>query len=303
MMHRTLLASFLVIAGTPAMTSAADIPALAGEPVRASWFSCPAERRVRVNLDAWKNVLEGRPGVEAEASLLARLGLPAVPDPASSTPPPDCKPGEEPKLKSVEILAVDLTDARDLDRVVRVRYESCTYPGHEGLPLLSQRTQVLRPLAAGDGVRQDEWCAMGNDLSLDQPAWELPCPRGEDLSALPRELSFENVLDAGRKSIKVVDRAGACDDTGTWAHQQVSYWDAGGRTLERIFVSPTFEVDGPSARVRTVRLEGEFPRRIVVTERARCLTIDGTLPAPECAEEEPTMSVFSWRGGAYRSAY
>lgn len=292
-MRISAAASLLVIAAT--------LPAFAGtaaptdEPLRSSWFSCPAERRVHVSLGGWSAAMESRPGRAAEDVLLGRLGLAPVPDPASAAPAPSCRAGEEPELRSIEVIPVDLTDAASLDRVVRVRYETCEYPGHEGQPLLSQRVQVLRPIG------EDTWCAMGTDLSLDQPAWELPCNAGAEA----RELAFENVVDPVRKSIRVSDVTGACDDAvGTWSEQKVSYWDASGRTLSRIFTAPTFELDGTAARVRTVKLEGEFPRRIVVTERDRCLAArDGGLPAPDCDDvaNVPSTATFSWVGGAYRA--
>lgn len=293
-MLRRLLFPLLVIA-TTSTALAAEPPKAADEPLRASWFLCPADRRVRVDLDAWTKAFEARPGRGAEDVLLGRLALAPVPDPTSGVPAPVCAPGEAPELTSLEVIPVDLTDAAPLDRVVRVRYETCGYPGHQGLPLLSQRVQVLRPLDDG------QWCAMGSDLSLDQPAWELPCAAKE-----PREIAFENVVDPVRKSIKVVDRTGGCEERsdaiGTWAEQKVSYWDAGGRTLDRVFTAGTFELEGATARERTVQLEGEFPRRIVVTERERCLTTgDSSLPAPECAEDRPSTETFSWKAGSYRS--
>lgn len=287
----TTAASLLVIAATlPALAGPAK-PASGNDPLRSSWFSCPAERRVHLSLDGWAAALERRPGRAAEDVLLGQLGLAPVPDPASPAPAPSCEPGEEPQLRSLEVIPVDLTDATSLDRVVRVRYETCDYPGHEGMPLLSERVQVLRPISEGT------WCAMGSDLSLDQPAWELPCNAGSDA----RELAFENVVDPVRKSIRVSDFRGACDDAvGTWAEQRVAFWDASGRTLSRIFSARTFELDGTAARVRTVKLEGEFPRRIVVTERDRCLA---GLPAPDCDDvaSVPSTATFSWVGGAYRA--
>lgn len=288
-MLRRLFFPVLVIAATSSAL-AAEGPKVE-EPLRASWFLCPAERRVRVDLDSWTAAFEARPGRGAEDVLLGRLALAPVPDPQSSAPAPVCGAGQEPELTSIDVIPVDLTDAVPLDRVVRVRYETCGYPGHDGKPLLSQRVQVLRPL--DDGT----WCAMGSDLSLDQPAWELPCAAPQ-----PRELAFENVVDPVRKSIKVVDRTGACDDSGNWAQQKVAYWDASGRKLDRIFTAGTFELDGPAARERTVQLEGEFPRRIVVTERERCLADeDSMLPSPDCAQDTPSTETFSWKAGTYRA--
>lgn len=302
-MRIPLSAGLLVIAATVPVAAGPAKPD--NEPLRSSWFSCPAERRVHVSLDAWSAAMEARPGRAAEDVLLGNLGLAPVPDPASAAPAPSCKPGEEPQLRSIEVIPVDLTDASSLDRVVRVRYETCDYPGHEGMPLLSQRVQVLRPIGeeggpSGGGAPQ-LWCTMGADLSVDRAAWELPCNAGLEA----REIAFENVVDSTRKSIRVSDVSGACDDAiGTWAERKVSFWDASGRTLSRIFTAPTFELDGSAARVRTVKLEGEFPRRIVVTERDRCLASgEPGLPAPDCEDVAGVESTatFSWAGGAYRA--
>src|SRR5207253_2291741 len=108
----------------PAAASAGSSPDASNEPLRSSWFSCPAERRVHVSLDAWTASLQARPGRAEEDRLLGELGLAPVPDPASGVPAPTCKPGDAPVLRSIDVIPVDLTDAAPLDRVVRVRYET-----------------------------------------------------------------------------------------------------------------------------------------------------------------------------------
>ena len=298
---KTLLAAALVIATTLLSGAAAPSPAPSTPaPRRSEWFSCPASQRVHADLDSWARLLEGGPAASAVDSLLAQLQLRPALDLRGETPAPACAPGETPKLVAVDIIPVDLSEADDADRVVRVRFESCTYAGHgEPLPLLSHRVQVLRPL--GDG----EWCALGDDLSIDQPAWDLPCEdrRSDDRGARVRELDFENVVDPRRKTMRVLDHAGACEDTEAYAEHRVSYWDASGTKLQRIFHARTFAVDGleTTAKVGSISLAGEFPKRIVVTEQERCLAAgEFSLPAPDCAEDAPARRTWSFRAGTYR---
>lgn len=261
-------------------------------PVGPTPFSCPAQQRVKVNLEQWLGWLKAATSWEEHNRLLARVRMKPVWIDRPTNSPPTCN--EIVQLQSVERIDEDLSHARSPDAVIVARYNVCTQDAR-----FAVRVQVLRPL--GD----DEWCALGDDLSLDRTVDKLGCdPEAQEK---PRELSFESYTHAAQKTIAVRDRTGNCDPPHHDRHIDLSLWDVDGPALRSILTIPVLDAkpadptknedgeeqpgEGEKVMVRTVKPTGSgFPRQLTVDERFQ---------ASDTSKPVTKKKVFTFRSGRY----
>jgi hypothetical protein len=229
---------------------AAKAPPGPAKPLAAA--ACPSEARVEVNLPAWRASLEQADTEARRDELLAEVKL------ALDLPEPETPEARAPRLAraDVEDTAVPLEPDGRADHVLQIRYRLA---GVEDAPTI-HLVQVLRPL----GGRA--YCALGAELSRrEEPPAKL----------VSYALTFVPLVSARAKVIQVESVVGEARRSET----RRAYFVARGMKLEKIFDEALGHMtsgDGPTTTtVGTLKLAGDFPKRIELTETKKEATARG----------------------------
>jgi hypothetical protein len=243
---------------------------------------CPAGARVEINLPAWKASLEQADSEERRDELLAEVKLALeLPEPEPEARAP------QPVLTGVEDTVVPLeTDGR-ADHVLQIHYRLARA---EEAPIV-HLVQVLHPVAGR------AFCALGGELSRrEEPPAKL----------VSYALAFVPLLSAKAKVIQVESIVGEARRSET----RRAYFVARGAKLEKIFDEAlghmTSGEGATTTTVGTLKLAGDFPKRIELTEatkkaatRGGCEVGAGENTPCEGGGAETTMTTFVWDGARY----
>ncbi|MFT4626474.1 MAG: hypothetical protein ACI8PZ_005151 [Myxococcota bacterium] len=168
-------------------------PTTLTDPTTPTASSCPSEHLVKQRPDLWRAELESA-SPEQFTALLGRMGLPPIPADLSGV-----------KLDRVDIFRAPLTGASEpQEAVVQAKFTAhrTHEPGQEQLSDLVRiyRIQVLE--RAGPGVL----CALGADLSVDQPAQVAGAGPidGMHTEYAPLTFGFTTLTYPDRQTIEVV---------------------------------------------------------------------------------------------------
>ena len=252
----------------------------------AASLSCP--RMLQVVPTEWREaLLKAAPGSKEQRQLLEQLGLRPLPLAGDAAPDAEC--AEEPVVRAVELLPASVTGRKDL--LVHVRFELCS--GEAESHFWSQRIAVLRPLRGG------AYCRLGGeDPSLDAPAGDV-CG-GPDRP--PRLLKLIRLTSGRRDTLELTDRIDECPGNQHTVVERVSFLDAHGDQLAKVFELKTREasseaLEEPAQMIeRSVKPAGRrFPRQLVVTEEITCP--EGN-PGGTCTPDRRT-AVHVLSGGKY----
>jgi hypothetical protein len=233
---------------------------------------CPADARVEVNLAAWRAALGQAAESGRRDELLAQVGL--VLD-ASGGEEADAK-APRLELVGVDDSAVQLEAGERVDHVLQVRYRAA---GVEDAPTL-HLVQVLRPIAG------HAFCALGAELSRrEEPPAKL----------VSYALAFVPLVSANAKVIQVESVVGEARRSET----RRAYFVARGTKLQKIFDEPLGHMtsgDGATTTtVGTLKLAGDFPKRIELTEVTKhggCEVRAGDAPCDDGGPATKTTFVF-----------
>jgi hypothetical protein len=222
---------------------------------------CP--RMLEVDPKEWKQaLLKAAPGSKEQGQLLEQLGFRPVPPAGEAAPDADC--AEQPVVRGVDLVQARLTGGKDL--LVHVRLELCADEGESHF--WSQRIAVLKPLRGG------AYCKLGGeDPSIDAPASDV-CG-GPDRP--PRLLKLVRLTSGRRDSLELEDRLDECPGPVHTVVERVSFLDARGDQLSKVFELKTRETSSEAPEEpapvieRTVKPVGRrFPRELLVTEEVSC---------------------------------
>jgi hypothetical protein len=268
---------------------------------------CPRERRIAVDLRAWKRSLQKAPsGSKVQRQALAELGFPPGLLTGEHGPVTGCE--APPQVEGVDLFTAPLSGAAKPDTVVQVRMRVCPDSYQESATL--QHIAVLRPRKAGGH------CRLGGDsLSWDQRLDDEPC--SGEATKWPRTFAFVELVTPGRKALEVRDQGGRCEGPYRAVAYWKSYWVADAESVREVFRQQTEDgsyrsVDPGSSQVRraTVTLEGGLPRSITVTETVECGSSGDEAAGEESGEETErstqtgctpgtTRTRFEWNGSHY----
>ncbi len=252
----------------------------------AASLACP--RMLEVIPKEWREaLLKAAPGSKEQRQLLEQLGLRPLPRAGEVAPDAEC--AEQPVVSAVDLLPASVTGRKDL--LVQVRFELCAGEGEAHF--WSQRIAVLKPLRGGG------YCRLGGeDPSLDAPAGDL-CG-GPDRP--PRLLKLVRLTSGRRDTLELTDRLDECSGAVHTVVERVSFLDAHGDQLAKVFELNTREASSegaeepPQVIERTVKPVGRgFPRRLQVTEEISCP--EGN-PGSSCTPDRRT-AVHVLSGGKY----
>jgi hypothetical protein len=244
---------------------------------------CPAEAHFEVNLAAWRAALE-----QAEHAgngtrrdeLLGQVGLSLE---APGGDEPDAK-APRLELAGVDDNAVQLEPGERAAHVLQVRYHLA---GVEDAPTI-HLVQVLRPLSSR------AYCALGAELSRrEEPPAKL----------VSYALAFVPLVNAKAKVIQVESVVGEARRSET----RRAYFVARGAKLQKIFDEALGNMtsgDGATTTttVGTLKLAGDFPKRIELTEttkRGGCEVHAGDTPCEDHAPGATTTTTFVFDGAKY----
>jgi hypothetical protein len=239
---------------------------------------CAADARFEVNLPAWRAAL-AQPGDAARRDeLLAQVGL-------SLDAPGGDDDAKAPRLEleGVEDSAVQLEPGERAAHVLQVRYR---FAGVEDAPTI-HLVQVLRPIAGR------AFCALGAELSRrEEPPAKL----------VSYALAFVPLVSANAKVIQVESVVGEARRSET----RRAYFVARGAKLHKIFDEPLGHMtsgDGATTTtVGTLKLAGDFPKRIELTETTKaggCEVRAGDAPCEDHAPGATTTTTFVFDGSKY----
>jgi hypothetical protein len=254
--------------------------------VLAASMLCP--RMLEVDPKEWKEALfKAAPGSKQQAQLLEQLGLRPLPPAGEAAPDAEC--AEQPVVRAIELLPASVTGGKDL--LLHVRLELCAGEGESHF--WSQRIAVLKPLRGG------AYCKLGGeDPSLDAPASDV-CG-GPDRP--PRLIKLVRLTSGRRDTLELSDRVDECPGPVHTVVERVSFLDARGDQLAKVFELKTRETssDTPEEPApvieRTVKPVGNrFPRKLLVTEEISCP--EGN-PGSSCTPDRRT-AVHVLSGGKY----
>jgi hypothetical protein len=240
---------------------------------------CAADARVEVNLPAWRAALELPGDAARRDELLAQVGLSldAPGDEDSDTKAPRLQ------LERIEDNAVQLEPGERAAHVLQVRYRVA---GVEDAPTI-HLVQVLRPIAGR------AYCALGAELSRrEEPPAKL----------VSYALAFVPLVSANAKVIQVESVVGEARRSET----RRAYFVARGAKLHKIFDEPLGQMtsgDGATTTtVGTLKLAGDFPKRIELTETTKaggCEVRAGNAPCEDHAAGPTTTTTFVFDGSKY----
>jgi hypothetical protein len=233
---------------------------------------CPVRARFEVNLAAWRVALARATDAKRRDELLAEVGLaidPSGGDEAEVKPPPLV-------LDGVDDSAVQLEARGRAHHVLQVRYRLA---GAEDGPTI-HLVQVLLPLAGR------AYCALGAELSRrEEPPAKL----------VSYALAFVPLVNASSKVIEVESVVGEARRSET----RRAYFVARGTKLEKIFDEALGHMtsgDGATTTtVGTLKLAGDFPKRLELTEvtrRGGCEVRVGDTPCDDGGPATTTTFVF-----------
>lgn len=258
--------------------------------------SCLAGAVVEVELESWKQALEGithwpMSDGEPEANLdeapnygtvLGELGFGPLPDRTIEELTP-----ERGVMALTSVQIVDLRRGGDAapDKLVAARFRNAA--GAESL-----RALVLRPVPGQDGV----YCSLGNDLSHEKESGEEPCIEAHPGPA--RSLKIVTLLAPDRDAIVMRDAGGWCGGGSRRGDRfSTSFWGVEGGRLIRYFEVVTAEAWYQSPDPPVVVLRGEielsdtWPKTISLTEVMECLSPDeSTGSGDDCQPYERTRT-------------
>ncbi|HVU52965.1 MAG TPA: hypothetical protein VHL80_19920 [Polyangia bacterium] len=243
---------------------------------------CPADARFEVNLAAWRAALAQAEHDETSArrdELLAQVGL------SLDAPGPDDADAKPPRLElaGVEDSAVQLEAGERAAHVLQVRYRLA---GVEDAPTI-HLVQVLRPLPGR------AYCALGAELSRrEEPPAKL----------VSYALAFVPLVSANAKVIQVESVVGEARRSET----RRAYFVARGAKLQKIFDEPlgsmTNAGGATTTTVGTLKLAGDYPKRIELTETTKaggCEVRAGDAPCEDHAPSATTTTTFVFDGTRY----
>ena len=246
---------------------------------------CP--QKLDIDPREWKEALiNAAPGSKEQAALIEQLGFRKVPSGSDLIPDAECI--EQPVVKGVDLFPAKLTGRKDM--VVQARFEMCAEEPQAHF--WSLRIAVLRPLPGGGSCRLG-----GEDPSIDAPASDV-CGGP---SGLPRTFEFVRLTGAQHDTLELDDHLDECPGSAHSVTEAVSYLDASGDELAKLFSIKTHEAawdapDEPAQTIaRTVTPAGKFPRKLRVVEEVHCP--DGK-ETPTCKPARRT-AIYALRGGRY----
>jgi hypothetical protein len=227
----------------------------------AALIGCP--RMLEIDPKEWKQaLLKAAPGSKEQGQLLEQLGFGPVPPAGEAAPDAEC--ADQPVVRGVDLLQASLTGGKDL--VVHVRLELCAGEGESHF--WSQRIAVLKPLRGG------AYCKLGGeDPSIDAPASDV-CG-GPDRQ--PRAVKVVRLTSGRRDTLELDDRVDECPGSVHTVVERVSFLDAQGDQLSKVFELKTRETSSEAPEEpalvieRTVKAVGRrFPRKLLVIEEVSC---------------------------------
>jgi hypothetical protein len=241
---------------------------------------CPASARIEMNLPAWKAALQQADTEQRRDDLLAEVQLELPETPEAETP--EAARAQRLELAGLEDAVVPLEGDGRADHVLQLRYRA----RGEDTPTI-HLVQVLRPL----GGRA--YCALGAELSRrEEPPAKL----------VSYALAFVPLVSAKAKVIQVESVVGEARRSET----RRAYFVARGSRLHKIFDEPlghmTSGEGATTTTVGTLKLAGDFPKRIELTEatkRGGCEVRAGDNTPCEGGGAETATTTFVYDGTKY----
>ncbi len=244
--------------GKPDAAAAASASARALAAPGAPGAPTACARTIHRDLAAWRSELGRSHDAKRRNALLAELAL----DPVDAAA----------ELVRLDVEKASLGGGPREDRIVVARFRVAS-PGST-----SMRVQVLR--AQGDNA----WCVVKGDLSTDQDFAGHAC-LGGDRDDPPVSVATVHLIDATRDTLRVVTEEGHCDGCGRAGHYQLSYYDASGAALARLYTLVLYDASYSGCpwppvkeEVGSHELLGDYPRTIVATRETVCRKPEPELP-------------------------